>query len=137
MGSLGGGNAVRLAPPVDLQLVARDIASSAQVPLLDGALAQTDVVSLPVIAEPTNAKETFPWLVAVEEDGEFLGYMRHPSTFDPKTNTLVFELSGKACRPSACCRSCPGLPRPGKCPPPAGSSHRLRLYLRPSPQSFR
>lgn len=70
---------VRLAPPVDLQLLAKDIASNSQVPLPDGTLAQTFEVRLPVIAEPTGADETFTWLVGVQEDGHFLGYMRYPS----------------------------------------------------------
>jgi hypothetical protein len=95
LGSLGGGNAVRLAPPVDLQLLAKDIASNSQVPLPDGTLAQTFQVSLPVIAEPTSTDETFTWLVGVHEDGQFLGYMRYPSTFDPQTNSLVFVLTGQ------------------------------------------
>jgi hypothetical protein len=95
LGSLGGGNAVRLAPPVDLQLVARDVATSAEVTLPNGALALTYVVSLPVLAQPTSPDETFTWLVAVEEAGHFLGYMRYPSTFDAHTNTLTFELTGE------------------------------------------
>jgi hypothetical protein len=37
LGSLGGGNAVRLAPPVDLQLLARDIATGSGVALPDAA----------------------------------------------------------------------------------------------------
>src|SRR4029078_4158893 len=27
--------------------------------------------------------------------GQFLGYMSYPSTFDPQTNSLVFELTGQ------------------------------------------
>ena len=61
----------------------------------DGALAQTYQISLPVIAEPTSADETFTWLVGVQEDGHFLGYMRYPSTFDPQTNSVVFTLTGQ------------------------------------------
>jgi hypothetical protein len=78
-----------------LQLHARDIATSAEGQLPDGTLAETYQVSLPVIAEPTNANETFTWLVGVQEDGHFLGYMRYPSTFDPHTNSLNFELTGQ------------------------------------------
>ena len=31
----------------------------------------------------------------MQEDGQFLGYMRYPSTFDPQTNSLSFELTGQ------------------------------------------
>jgi hypothetical protein len=92
VGALGGGNAVRLAPPVDLNLIALDVASNSEIALPDGALEQTYLVSLPVLAQPTDPNDTFTWLVEVQEDGEFLGYMRYPSTFDPTTNTLVYEL---------------------------------------------
>jgi hypothetical protein len=95
LGSLGGGNAVRLAPPVDLRLLARDLASGSEVAVPNGALVQTYLVSLPVLAVPSGADEIFAWLVAVEEDGQFLGYMRYPSTFNPRTNTLQFEISGQ------------------------------------------
>jgi hypothetical protein len=92
VGALGGGNAVRIAPPVDLNLVARELASNNEVALPDGALEQTYLVSLPVLAQPADPNNTFTWLVEVQEDGQFLGYMRYPSTFDAATNTLVYEL---------------------------------------------
>ena len=98
VGALGGGNAVRLAPPVDLNLIARDLFSNNEVVLPDGALEQTYLVSLPVIAEPANPNDTFTWLVEVKEDGQFLGYMRYPSTFDPTTNTLVYRIASSFAR---------------------------------------
>jgi hypothetical protein len=101
LGSLGGGNAVALAAPVDLRLLAKDIASSAEVPLSDGAQALTYQVSLPILAQPTNAGEVFTWLIEVQEDGNFLGYMRYPSTFDARTNTQVYELSAQVLQNSA------------------------------------
>jgi hypothetical protein len=94
-GAWGVANADPLSPPVDLQLHAKDIVTNADVPLPDGALAQSYLVSLPVLAEPADPDQTFTWLVAVQEDGQFLGYMRYPSTFDPQTNSLSFELTGQ------------------------------------------
>jgi hypothetical protein len=91
-GGLGGGNAARVAPPVDLSLVAHDIESGAGVPLPDGTQTQTFLVSLPVLAEPSSPNETFTWLASVQEDGEFVGYMRFASIYDPETGMLVYTM---------------------------------------------
>jgi hypothetical protein len=87
LGSLGGCNADPLSLPVALNLSATDIASNSAIPLPDGVLMQTHLVHLPVLAQPTDPSETFTWLVEVQQDGQFLGYMRYPSTFDPATNS--------------------------------------------------
>ena len=62
LGSLGGGNAVRLsmalAKKSSLDMSSRpaeDIASGAEVALPDGALVHANLVSLPVIAEPDGS----------------------------------------------------------------------------------
>ena len=91
-GGLGGGNAARIAPPVDLSLLAHDIQSGAGVPLPDGTESQTFLVSLPVLAQPSSPDETFTWLASVREDGEFVGYMRFPSIYDPETDMLVYTM---------------------------------------------
>jgi hypothetical protein len=91
-GALGGGNAARIAPPVDLNLVAHSTTSGEQVLLPDGVRALTFRVSLPVLAYPTDPDETFTWLAAVQQDGQPAGYMRYPSTYDPDTGMLVYEM---------------------------------------------
>ena len=91
-GALGGGNAARIAPPVDLNLVAHSTTSGEQVLLPDGVRALTFHVSLPVLAYPTDPDETFTWLAAVQQDGQPAGYMRYPSTYDPDTGMLVYEM---------------------------------------------
>ena len=91
-GALGGGNAARIAPPVDLNLVAHSTTSGEQVLLPDGVRALTFHVSLPVLAYPTDPDETFTWLAAVQQDGQPAGYMRYPSTYNPDTGMLVYEM---------------------------------------------
>jgi hypothetical protein len=101
LGSLGGGNAVRLAPPVALRLLAIDISSGMEVALPDGVLEHAYLVSLPILAEPNGPDESFAWLLEVREDGHFLGYMRHPYVFDPQANAQVFDLPGHVLQTSA------------------------------------
>jgi hypothetical protein len=91
-GALGGGNAARVAPPVDLSLIARQVSTGDPIPLPDGVREQTFHVSLPVLVTPADPDETFTWLVAVQQDGQPAGYMRYPSTYDPDTGTLVYEM---------------------------------------------
>jgi hypothetical protein len=91
-GALGGGDAVRVAPPVDLNLVAYDIASGDQLPLPDGVRQQTFRVSLPVLATPDDPADTFTWLASVRQDDAPAGYMRYPSTYNSDTGMLVFEM---------------------------------------------
>jgi hypothetical protein len=100
-GSLGSGDAVRLAPPVSLHLAAVDSATSNEVALPDGALQQTYLVSLPVLAQAASSDGTFTWLLAVQQDGQFFGYMRYPSTPDPTTNSLVYKLPARVLLNSA------------------------------------
>jgi hypothetical protein len=123
-GGLGGGNAARIAPPVDLSLVAHDIATGADVALPDVALIQTFLVSLPVLAQPSGPDEAFTWLASVREDGEFAGYMRFPSTYDPETDTLVFAMPGSG---GAGHDSAPG--HSPACVGPGLSTRRARLDI--------
>jgi hypothetical protein len=69
--------------------------------LPDGALSEMYLVSMPVVSQPTRSDETFTWLLEVREDGQFLGYMRHPNTYDAQTNALVYELPGQVLQDSA------------------------------------
>jgi hypothetical protein len=91
-GALGGGNAARVAPPVDLSLIARQMSTGDQIPLPDGVQQATFQVSLPVLVTPSDPDETFTWLVAVQQDGQPAGYMRYPSTLDPDTGMLVYQM---------------------------------------------
>jgi hypothetical protein len=94
-GALGGGAAVRIAPPVDLGLVAHDALSGQQVPLPEQVREETFLVSLPVLVAPSNPDDTFTWLIGVHEDGAFLGYMRYPSRYDADRGMLVFEMPAR------------------------------------------
>ena len=93
-GKLGGGDVRPIAPPVDIQLQAVDVPSSQQVALPNTVADQVFHVVLPVPSATTNPGEITTWLVEVQEDGEFLGYMRLPAKFDAATNTVTFSLSG-------------------------------------------
>ncbi|HEV7664102.1 MAG TPA: Ig-like domain-containing protein, partial [Chloroflexota bacterium] len=90
--SLGGGNAEPLSAPIEVRLIARDLASGTEVALPDATPAQTLSISLPVLVETLAAGDTFTWLVEVREDGQFLGYMRYPSTLDALTGMLVYDI---------------------------------------------
>jgi hypothetical protein len=83
-GSLGGGNVVAFSPPIDIRL-------SCTVP---GSLANQSIeLRLPVLEHPTDPRNQFAWLVEVKDpDGQFFGYVRPASQFEPETNSLVFQL---------------------------------------------
>jgi hypothetical protein len=107
-GSLGGGIARRLGPPIDLRVVAQDIASGGEVPLPDSILPKMVMVALPVLSEggaPSGATDgsgppasdglphgEFTWLLEVQGDDAFLGYLRLDGTFDAATNTVVYQV---------------------------------------------
>lgn len=87
-GSLGGGNVVPLAPPVDLSLAVRDLATGVETPLPPPVTIVNVTLHMCVLQHPTNADQQFAWLREVKEDGMFAGYFRDTATFDPATDSL-------------------------------------------------
>jgi hypothetical protein len=88
-GSLGGGNVVPLAPPIDLSLVVRDIASGVETPLPPEVTNINVTLRMSVLQNPTSPDQQFTWLREVKENGMFAGYFRDTATFDAATNSLV------------------------------------------------
>ncbi|MBI3970865.1 MAG: hypothetical protein HY332_06210, partial [Chloroflexi bacterium] len=120
-GSLGGGVAQRIAPPIDLRLIAQDIPSGQERPVPEPIRPQEVFVALPVLvpssgdrrpptAEAAGAASAsavasaagalgvsvpqgeFAWLMEVREDDEFLGYYRLEGVFDVASNRLVYRV---------------------------------------------
>ena len=109
-GSLGGGAARRLGSPIDLRLIAQNIASGNEVAMPDAIRDLTVFVILPVLAEQSGQSgqsgqgpgagstgsadpgRRFAWLMEVQEDGQFLGYLPIDGTYDAPSNTMIYEL---------------------------------------------
>lgn len=87
-----GGNVQPLSSPIDVQLRAVDTQSGATQPLPTTVAEETFEVRLPALTQPAGAEAA--WLMEVRQDGQFLGYMRFDSQFDPATNQVVFDLNG-------------------------------------------
>ena len=91
-GSLGGGAAQRIGSPIAIKLNVQEIATGNEVPMPDAIRLKQVFVSLPVLQTSATSAGTFTWLMEVQEDGQFLGYVRLDSVFDPATNSLVFNV---------------------------------------------
>jgi hypothetical protein len=85
-GRLGGGDVNPVDGPIEVRLRAEDADGGA------GALAGWAVeLRLPVlVACPPGTQ--FAWLVEVDEGGQFIGYMRMPSVYEPATDSLLYRL---------------------------------------------
>ena len=89
-GDLGGGDVQALGSPVDIRVVAEEIATNRQVPLPDTVAQAVAEVILPAPSSPPGAEGEVTWLVEARQDSQFFGYLRVASTFDPATNRVVF-----------------------------------------------
>lgn len=118
-GSLGGGIADRLAPPIDVQIYAQIVSSRTDIPIPDPVRPLEVYVALPVLdveallpqagslndapgsaaalargelAGQDAPKNEFTWLMEVMEDGRFLGYYRLDGVYDPETNRVIYRV---------------------------------------------
>ena len=93
-GSLGGGVARPVAPPMDLKLTLEDLRTSQQQRVPDAMRALSVTVSLPVLASVASDPQqgNFAWLIEVQEDGQFLGYFLLSGGFDPATGKLTYQV---------------------------------------------
>jgi hypothetical protein len=88
-GSLGGGNVVPLAPPIDVSLAVRDLSSGVETPLPPEVTNINVALRFCVLQHPPNPADQFSWLREVNEDGMFAGYFRDTANFDAATNSLT------------------------------------------------
>jgi hypothetical protein len=91
-GSLGGGNVIPLAPPIDLSLMVRNLSSGVDSPLPQTLSTIPVTLRMGVLQNPPNADTQFAWLREVTSNGTFAGYFRDAATFDASTNSLVIQV---------------------------------------------
>ena len=98
-GGLGTSAAQPLAPPFDLRLVAQDVASGQRVALPDSVAASSVEVRLPLPAITLAAGDEATWLMEIDgPDGQFLGYVRPPASFDAATQQMVLSVPANQLR---------------------------------------
>ena len=95
-GSLGGGNVIPLAPPIDLSLMVRDLGTGVETPLPPELTQPLVTLHMCVLQTPPNADTQFAWLREVKVNGVFAGYFRDAATFEPATNSLVSQVPAGA-----------------------------------------
>jgi hypothetical protein len=89
-GSLGGGGVRPIGRPIEVSLQVEDAASGQAADA--SALGELAVeLRLPVLAD-CQKDASFAWLLSVDEDEQFLGYLRVPGAFEPATSSLVYRL---------------------------------------------
>jgi hypothetical protein len=90
--SLGGGHIQSMAWPIELRVIVRDV-SGGIFPFPPSVADQPIQVTLTVQANPSGG--TFVWLRELQLYGQFAGYERDLSSFDPSTNTLRLNIPAR------------------------------------------
>jgi len=95
-GSLGGGVVQPIAGPLDIQATVTDPATRAASSLPEAAKSSTVRVTLPIppaaqarLQQDPTAQ--FAWLRELRVNGEFQGYLRIDTRYDPGTGTLSYD----------------------------------------------
>jgi hypothetical protein len=92
-GSLGGGNVIPLAPPIDLSLMVRNLSTGVDSPLPSTLAGISVTLRMCVLQNPPNADTQMAWLREVTFSGTFAGYFRDAATFDAATNSLITQVA--------------------------------------------
>jgi hypothetical protein len=93
LGDISFGRVHPLRAPIRLHVRTEDAATGTDVALAGDAAGEIVSVRLPVLGAALSPDGEFTWLAEVRQDGQFLGYKRLDTSYDPDTNSLTTWLS--------------------------------------------